>query len=216
MAIDAGYRSSARPSHHSACAGEVIYNPPGIVHRDHFDEVGSRFLAISIPAQVALDCRNAFVIQSAEGRTILERMIGLCLTSSESSLIAAEDQILSLLGLVAGDRTTMMARPRWLARALEAMEDMVPEARASISQIANLAGVHPVHFARVHRAVFGFGPAEALRRRRASWAVAMLDGHEPLASIATSCGFADQSHMCRELSARFGITPARLRQRLAR
>ena len=39
LALDSGYRSSARPSSHSAIAGEAIYNPPGTIHRDPADQI---------------------------------------------------------------------------------------------------------------------------------------------------------------------------------
>ena len=41
----------------------------------------------------------------------------------------------------------------------------------------------------------------------------LLDGDEPVADIAATTGFASQSHLTNLMTARFGVTPARVRTR---
>ena len=54
---------------------------------------------------------------------------------------------------------------------------------------------------------------EYLRRLRADRACRRLaDDQAPLAAIAAECGYADQSHMTREIRRRYGRSPSALRR----
>jgi AraC family transcriptional regulator len=104
------------------------------------------------------------------------------------------------------------AAPVWLARAIDQLHAHVSSG-CSISALAEKAGVHPVHFARVFRAAKGVSPGEYLQRIRADSAVDLLMNSEmPLNEIAVECGFYDQSHMTKLLRRYSGTTPKALRR----
>lgn len=80
----------------------------------------------------------------------------------------------------------------------------------------SVAGVHPVHLARVFRKFTGCSPAEFVRQRRLERAqVLVRDTMRPLADIAASCGYADQSHFSNVFRRETGHTPGTCRMAAA-
>jgi len=79
--------------------------------------------------------------------------------------------------------------------------------------LAKIAGVHPVHFARTFRRVYGCTISDYVRGLRVARAMLLLRGTAPLDEIALAIGFADQSHFCREFKRVAGVTPGEFRSR---
>jgi AraC family transcriptional regulator len=100
-------------------------------------------------------------------------------------------------------------RPRWL----QSIEDAIEAAGAdtpSVTDLANLAGVHASHLLRVFRRHHGSTIATYVRRRRIERArIEVAKGDRPLSMIAFDAGFSDQSHFTRVFRQTFGETPAR-------
>jgi len=81
-------------------------------------------------------------------------------------------------------------------------------------EMAEQMGMHRVAFARRFRREFGCSPRQwrtARRVRVAADRLARTD--EPIALIAQSAGFADQSHLTRAFKRAVGLTPRQFRQR---
>jgi AraC-like DNA-binding protein len=75
-------------------------------------------------------------------------------------------------------------------------------------QLAAVAGLSRAHLTAAFTRHFGMPPhvyLNAVRVRQAQ--LAMLSG-EPLAEVATACGFADQSHLSRRFKGAVGTSPA--------
>jgi AraC family transcriptional regulator len=82
----------------------------------------------------------------------------------------------------------------------------------STLDLARRLDLHPAWLARAYRHFSGEGLAETARRHRVEQASALLRRTDlPLADIAHSAGFCDQSHMNRCFAAVLGRTPARVR-----
>ena len=102
--------------------------------------------------------------------------------------------------------------PRWLFVARDFLHAHA-EGPLTLSALAAVAGVHPVHLARVFQRVLGVTPAgylRGLRFERACRALAETD--QPLAELALAAGYASQSHLTRDFRARAGTTPAAYRR----
>ena len=83
-------------------------------------------------------------------------------------------------------------------------------------ELADDAGVHPVHLARVFRLHEGRTPGSYFQRVRVRAACHQLRMQDySLAMIAAECGFADQSHFTRVFRKFTGKTPAQFRRMLA-
>lgn len=139
--------------------------------------------------------------------------------SDPLSDLAAESLALEML-VEAGRHDLRWTRsdkaPPWLGRA----EDYV---RANfrrplrVADVAEAAGVHPAHLARVFREVHRVPVATFIRRLRLEWAADRLArSDEPIAAIAYAAGFADQSHLTRAFKAYSGETPRTYRETASR
>ena len=107
------------------------------------------------------------------------------------------------------------ARPAWLDRVRDALHDEY-RAPPPLTTLGRIAGRHPVQVTRAFREHFGCSVGSYVRRVQVERARRLLlDSELPLATVALTAGFADQSHMTRSVRAALGTTPGRLRERAA-
>jgi AraC family transcriptional regulator len=105
--------------------------------------------------------------------------------------------------------------PVWLGRAQEYVHEHRFD-RLTISDIAQVAGVHPAHLTRAFRQQLGSSVATYVRQLRLKWAADQLTaGSTPLCDVALQAGFADQSHFTRVFKRYSGMTPGQYRMRRA-
>jgi AraC family transcriptional regulator len=134
-----------------------------------------------------------------------------------ASHLAIEGLALEMLAEVSRRPVRLSDRtpPRWLAKAVELLREKFSE-RLTITQVATNVGVHPVHLAREFRRFNRCTIGEYIRQLRIERACIQLHGSdEPLAAIASSVGFSDQSHFSRTFKRLIGMTPARYRATFA-
>ncbi len=146
---------------------------------------------VRVPAGVALDRLLAEVGIRPLGRraaTLLRRRAGWI-------RLGAEDDVLGRI-----------------RRVQEYVEVNVGEVRA-LDDLAEVAGLSRYHFARRFREAVGEPPWAYVRRVRAEEAVRRLKEGEAPADVAYDTGFADQSHLTRELKQRYGTTPGQIARR---
>lgn len=83
----------------------------------------------------------------------------------------------------------------------------------SLKDIASVANRSVYHLVRQFNETFGCSPHMYLVRRRLDRAKSLIQADRmPLKSIASSCGFADQSHMTRLFRRSFSTTPGQMRR----
>ncbi len=86
----------------------------------------------------------------------------------------------------------------------------------SNGQLARLAHMSVRAFERKFQTCFQLSPQAYLRKLRMRMAShALVYGNESLSQVASSCGFADQSHFTREFRRHFGQTPREYRKHYA-
>jgi AraC family transcriptional regulator len=101
------------------------------------------------------------------------------------------------------------AAPVWLGRAREHLES---GERMTAADLASELGLNPRWLAHAYRSLTGEGLHETRRRRRVEHAVQLLRStDEPIAEIAVTVGFCDQSHLNRALRQLTGRTPVQIR-----
>ena len=81
-----------------------------------------------------------------------------------------------------------------------------------LQDLAAIAQLSAFHFQRMFRASYGVSPHAWVTQRRVERAKSMLSGREPIAQIASACGFSSQSHMTRAFKLGTGVTPSTYRQ----
>ena len=84
----------------------------------------------------------------------------------------------------------------------------------SLSALAQQIGFSPYHFARLFRQTIGESPHQFVLSQRIEHAQSLLkETGQPLAQIALTCGFANQSHLTQAFRRTLGLTPAEYRAR---
>jgi len=106
--------------------------------------------------------------------------------------------------------------PRLIESALEAINRWVDQdttERMSVADLAKSLHVHPDHLTRQFRRVIGIGPSEYLMMVRLEQAASLLrDTEQTVETIASLCGFHDQSHFSRTFSRLMGAPPSEFRR----
>jgi AraC family transcriptional regulator len=180
-----------------AQAGSVATRPYGMVHTNRFGSEGAVILAV-IPD------RDRFVEPIREwARSDIPSAFRAGLR-----LIAHDENALPELLAAIGPR---VKRDRMLAVSVRRLLDE-PEQHASVSALAHLMNVHPIHLARQFRQTYGMSLREYRTMQLVKRAATLVVGTKtPLSRIAHECGFADHSHMCRAFRRVAGWSPSRLR-----
>ncbi|WP_184720111.1 AraC family transcriptional regulator [Caulobacter sp.] len=192
----------------------LVYNPPGVIHRDRFVDVGGYFLAVSFAPgdwRALADAGRGAAIDALRLTGPAARKAALRLTRS---LLARDNEALSLEGLsleLAAQALTPTPesdnRPPWLDEAETYLADSFDQP-IGVADLARVAGVHPVHLARGYRRWLGAAPGDRLRTRRLERAADLLmRGRDPIGEIALASGFCDQSHLNRQFLKAYGVTP---------
>lgn len=85
-----------------------------------------------------------------------------------------------------------------------------------LNSLAQLVNLGVCTFSRHFRETFGMAAYAYVQEQRLDRARRLIkNAAMPLAQIAASCGFADQSHLTRQFSRRFGATPGQFRRQSA-
>jgi AraC family transcriptional regulator len=127
--------------------------------------------------------------------------------------LAMEGVLLEILAESARncDEGSGSSAPTWLKRVREALDESYLQAPA-LADLAAVGGVHPVHLSREFRKRYQITIGEYIRKRRIEHASGLLSNSEmPMAEIASTCGFSDQSHFCSLFKKYSGLTPAKFR-----
>jgi AraC family transcriptional regulator len=206
--------------------GSVITEPAGERHANWFGPRGARVVLLQplvleedgeLPWRRLFDRPRATVDPwcSALASRIAEEL------ASPDDLSPLALQGLTIELLVAATRGNGPAAekrpPPWLGRVEELLRVHFAHP-PSMRRLAEEAGVHPVHLARVFRRHHGCTAATHVRRLRVAWAQDQLAcPGASTADVALAAGFSDQSHFARVFRQIVGISPARWRrQRFAR
>jgi AraC family transcriptional regulator len=203
-------------------ATTLLLHPAGERHANLFhaeavtllrlEATGSKLLDLPMRAATSSGCRGE------ASRSLCRRLLDELHAPDDVTPIALQGLAFELVAQLARASTAPSARePAWLDPVDELLRDRFHE-RLSLSAIATIARVHPVHLAKTYRRHRDRTIGERIRELRLEHACRLLaTTRQTVAEIAQSCGFADQSHLGRLMRRRLGVSPARYRaQRTAR
>jgi len=197
----------------------LVFYPEHEAHEEAFGDHGGRAFHVELGSSWLNRMRDeGMVYASGSSETLtgrrnflMTRLYALFLSRSE---IAAEEIVLELLAEVApmsgvGGESVP---PPWLDRMREVLHARYREV-VRVSELADAAGVHPVHAARVFRKHFGCTIGEYVRTLRIEHACAALgDPDESISKIAFATGFSDQAHFTRRFKEATGLPPGAYRR----
>lgn len=202
-------------------AGQVMILHPDEAHDGHAgmaDGFTYRMLYVDPGAvSAALDgARPPFVPEAVAEDAALAALLGEAFADFPSALEPlAIDAIVGRLaeGLASrADGGQRSPRVTTAHRAVERVRDfLVAEAPRTIAseELENVSGLDRFALARHFRAAFSTSPHRFQIGQRLARARTMIAQGLSLSETATATGFADQSHLTRHFSARFGLTPGR-------
>ena len=140
-------------------------------------------------------------------------MIREFMAQDDVAPLAMEGVLLEMLAESArsSDESHGSNAPSWLRRVRDCLEDSYLES-PGLSALGGHRGVHPVHLSREFHKHYHMTIGEYIRKRRIEHASELLSNSElPMAEIASTCGFSDQSHFCALFKKHSGMTPAKFR-----
>lgn len=221
LLIEGAYVSSARGMPDVCAHPVLILNPPGTEHRDRFRGLDGRFLTLSLPLATWQSLTNDIGVGDAAIRLpvpVLAEGVR-CLRAlrdwDAASPLAIETALAGVLGAAAAQRDCIdAAAPAWLQRAEQRLADL-PQSPPTLAELARIADVHPVHFARAFRKRHGCAPSDYLRERQFERALARLAAGALPIEAAADAGYVDQSHLHRWCRRWLRDTPGRVRALLA-
>ena len=148
---------------------------------------------------VAMDARRALAEVGAD-----DQLAPLAMESLVFSMLIAATRLTSV--------GTHDRAPRWVQQARDYVHANYRR-NFRISDVAALVGVEPSHLAHVFRHFYGSTVGEYARAQRLSWALEQLEHSDtPIAKIAVSAGYCDQSHLTREVKRTLGVGAAAYRR----
>ncbi len=212
------YVSTAHGAPRLATRPMLIYNPPGVVHRDCFDGdgEGGRFFTISVPASttVGLALPNHALVLDEPALHAAQHIADRVQRPSHEPLQLESLCTELLVRTAATLEACLDLAPSWLKRAQEMLHDDCGR-DMSLAEVARAAGVHPVHLTRMFRRHLHCTPGGYLRRCRLDKAAALLTaGAANLSEVAQACGYFDQAHFSHAFRAAYGMPPSAYRQGL--
>lgn len=210
LAIDDDYISAAVGASSWRGPSMLVYNPPGTVHRDRYAANAGRFVSIDLPSGFEPgSIIDATVVQSSLTKALTLSVVAALLGNLRS--LDMEDRLLMMTGALSDPRKPGRTPPSWLALAAEAIGDLAGDAALRVRDIAQIAGVHPVHLARAFKEHLHCSPGHAIRRIRVERVAAELSKRRSMADLSIAHGFADQPHMARCFRGFYGTTPSAFR-----
>lgn len=201
----------------------LLFHPAGTTHEDRFLSPTGCCLTISLGPGVIerlaaprLSPRS-IAFDDAEIGFPASRMRRELRSPDPLSAISMEGLALEMIARALARVERSDARPpAWLAHAVAFLSEAATDS-VRVADVAEAAGVHPVHLARVFRRHLGLSPGEYLRRARVRAAMELVERTtEPLATIAIRSGFCDQSELTKAFRRELGTTPAAFRQAVRR
>ncbi|MEK6324785.1 MAG: helix-turn-helix domain-containing protein [Acidobacteriota bacterium] len=198
----------------------MIIRPAGEAHFNQYGCAEVRCLIIGVkPNRLEMIQQVSDILDSAchlreEVLSVLAlRMYKEFQIMDSASPLSIEALILEILARATRQSTasSLSTQPRWLREARDLIHEQFSE-QLSLSGIAESAGVHPAHLARMFRRHYQCTVGDYVRRRRLDHAAReLIESDKSLAEIALAAGFYDQSHLTRAFKLHLGTTPAEFR-----
>lgn len=202
----------------------LAFHPPAEVHSENLDAAEVRSFNVELGPSALARVREYSPIldRAVHVQGGLPTMMGLRLYNEflcmdEVSPLAIEGLVYELIAVASRYRSDRIRRrsDTWLRQAREMIHARFKES-LRVSEIAQVAGVHPVHLAREFSRAFGSTIGDYVRQLRTEYACrALVETSKPLRDIALDAGFFDQSHFCRVFLKFTGATPREYRRQMS-
>lgn len=198
-------------------AGTGRLSPAGDEHRLAVGPNGVRCLVLDVAPEFLDASEAAFpedrrCVTGPAVNDVARRLVGELHGADDVSPVCLELLAIEVAALARpspGSATS--STPDWLERVRDRIRDDLRSV-PTLAELARDVGVSRARLARMFRARYGYTIGQYVRGQRLEVARRLiLHTETPLSTVAYEAGFADQSHMTRTISSRFGAPPGRLR-----
>lgn len=179
-----------------ACGpGTVVVHPPHHLHVNDFGTRRVRVLNVPLPDTMG---SSTYRVVVARDPGYLERVMR---ADASAAAVCVASETLPVEPADAAE---------WLADMAAQLRDVtVDGASSTVAAIARSVGRTPEYASRAFTHHFGVGPCAYRREYRLRIALTLMGTGTPISAAASAAGFADQSHLGRELKRATGLTPRR-------
>ena len=201
----------------------LAFHPPAELHSENFEDTEVRSFNVEVGPSAISRVREyspildrSVHLQGGMPSMLALRLYKEFLALDALSPLAIEGLILELIVAASRRRSGNIRRrsDSWLKRAKDLIHARFTES-LTLDEVAEVAGVHPVHLAREFTRAFGCTIGNYIRQLRTEHACrALIETDKPLREIALDAGFFDQSHFCRVFLKFTGTTPREYRRQL--
>lgn len=215
------FRESVDGIEHTCFPGTVLFTPAARSHGNAAGPGGTRSLIVEwtslhdscgfgplqMPDSGLCMSGDSVAELSAAAEREFER-------GDRAAPVALEGILLQLIACMArGDATPgKRAPPAWLQAVVAHLDQNFLEQIGSV-QLAEVAGIHPVHLSRTFRAHMHCTPRDYQQRLRLQFGARMLaTTSASVARIAFDAGFSDHAHFSRTFRRHTGQTPTEYRR----
>lgn len=225
-AIESGVeRFRYRGGEHLASPGSLVLMNPGELHTGRAEtEDGWRYRMIYVDAAVVETITGdtgwwfpEAVCQDAATAARVGTLLDALWCADEA--LEADGLTLELLG--AFRRHARVSQPlpaEGLPRFASVIDFLHAnlDVRVSLAALAAVADLSPYHFLRSFQTCYHVSPHQMLMALRLAEAKRLLATGMAAAEVASTVGLADQAHLTRAFSRRYGVTPARYQRQVRR
>ncbi|WP_028102152.1 AraC family transcriptional regulator [Pseudoduganella violaceinigra] len=202
-----------------ACAGDLITVNPNEVHDGApLGDAGRSwkilYLAPELAAELLRDESRAGelefsapVLRDGGMAAAFTRAYITATSALPGARLAAEQHLLDLMAQTLLRRRTAVDRTTAPTAIAQSMMEDDPLADWSLSELAGACGMSRFQLVRSFSRNTGFTPHAFLLHRRILLARRLIAGGMALADAAAASGFADQSHMTRVFTRKYGVAP---------
>lgn len=186
---------------------DAHYNikPPGFTRGFHIELEPSWLDQLDVNTN---DIQGSFAVKNPEVTFIFYKLFKESLCPNTVSQLAVDDLLLTAItNLNSQSNIHKRTAPAWVKPLRDFLHEEAPE-NISLSQLAELFGIHPVHLSRYFPRFFKCTLGEYIRKLKVEKSLVLLSTEEmSLAEIALEAGFTDQSHLNRCFKENVGTTP---------
>lgn len=208
LVLSGGFRESGGRGEAERLAGEVIVHPGGERHADAFGPDGALCLNLHLGDEEA----QPLARRAEPGLAVAIQALAAETARGEAGDRLAAEALVAEIVHRLGRPEAQPADADCVDRVLRALDE-APARAWTLAALAEIAGRHPTHLARVFRRRTGVTLGAWRRRRRlTALTLDLRFGRAPLSELALDHGYADQAHMTREFRAFAGASPAAWRR----
>lgn len=204
LPLAGGYDEDYQHTHRHCAPGRLQFYAPEAPHISFGGPESTRIFHVLMPAGDTPIAPDALLTAAPVVAALFVRFTD---ASRDADHLAAA--LADMVTRAAGAH----AAPAWLEEARRITHRRHADS-IGLRDVAAEIGVNASHLGRTFRSHWGCSIGEYIRRVRVAMATEQLIATDtPLLDTALTCGFADQSHFCREFTRLVNISPGRFRRR---